>query len=471
MFTNNYSRKFLLSVTALFLIGIITVISNSQIVEGQMMSHNGEMSHDGSNLPQNKAEEIQSPLKQIWQGIFLSEVECKSGQVLLIDSKMKNSACVSPQTAKKLVVRSWGIQSSELPLSEDNEIKVDHIVEKITTECGKDIDCTIDSLNNIAADEKKFIVLRTSTDIAGIYQSKGSCHGFGHHLGMFLYDYVDNLPESLFYANQLCGGSQYHGIIERFFDKNIVGTDPEKINITAICPESVDNSFAWERWQCIHGIGHGLDKFYNYDIFSALEKCDELDLKFEEISCSKGVFMENIEKFLESKEGNFDKTDIFFPCDAIDSKYVPACYNFQSTYIRSQPNYSIEYAFETCDMIEPKEFVQYCYSGIGRIYAGNSANDFENAITVCKTGDTNYQKYCFTGVLLALVNNYSLDKGFEYCKFLPLEFKENCYDGIGKWIIMLHSLPEQREKECSKAENADYSRICTNASLDNMTLL
>jgi hypothetical protein len=74
-------------------------------------------------------------------------------------------------------------------------------------------------------------------------------------------------------------------------------------------------------------------------------------------------------------------------------------------------------------------------------------------------------------VLLALVNNYSLDKGFEYCKFLPLEFKENCYDSIGEWIIMLHPLSEQREKECSKAENADYSKICIDASLDNMTLI
>ena len=121
-------------------------------------------------------------------------------------------------------------------------------------------------------------------------------------------------------------------------------------------------------------------------------------------------------------------------------------------------------------MVKPKEFVKYCYSGIGRIYAGNSTNDFEKAITICKTGDIDYQKYCFTGVLLALVNIYSLDKGFEFCKFLPLEFKESCYDGIGKWIIMLHSLPEQREKECSKAENADYSKICINTSLDNMTL-
>jgi len=459
-------------VFTLFLIEIFIVISNSQIVEGQMMSHDGEMSHDDNNLPQNKkAEENQPPLKQIRQGIFLSEVECRSGQVLLIDSKMNNSVCVSPQTAKKLITRSWGTTSTKLLLSEDNEIKVDKLVEKIMTECERDVYCAINSLKNMTSVEKKFIVLRTSGDIASIYQSKGVCHGFGHHLGMFLYDYVDNLSESLFYANQLCGGSQYHGIIERFFEKNLVGTEPKKLNITAICPESFDNPYSLERLECVHGIGHGLTKFYNYDVFSALKECDELSSEGEEILCSKGIFMENVETFLESKEGNFDETDIFFPCDAVDPKYAPACYHFHTSYIRSQPNYSLEYAFGLCDMIEPEEFVKYCYYGMGRIYTGNSANDFEKAITVCKTGDANYQKYCFAGIQLTLVDNYSMDKGFEFCKFLPLEFKENCYDGIGKWIIMLHSSQEQREIECSKAESVEYSKVCINASLDNIDFL
>lgn len=461
-------------VLTFFLLEILFSISSSQIVEGQTMPQDGEMSHshDNSNLPQNKIdEESQPPLKQIRQGVFLSEVECKSGHVLLVDSSMTSPVCVSPQTGKKLISRSWGIPSTKLSLSEENEIKSDHLVEKIMTKCGRDIDCAINSIKNITSIEKKFIVIRTSGDIAGIYQSKGYCHSFGHHLGMFLYDYFDNISESLFYANQLCGGSQYHGIIERFFEKKIEGIDPKKINVKAICPESFENQFSRERLECVHGIGHGLTKFYNYNVFSALTGCDELSSEGEQISCSKGIFMENIGKFLESKEGNFDEKDIFFPCDAVNQKYAPSCYHYQTSYIRLQPNYSLEYAFGICDTIEPEEFVKYCYYGIGRIYTGNSADDFEKAITVCKTGDTNYQKYCFAGIQLTLVDNYSLDKGFEFCKFLPLEFKENCYEGIGKWIIMLYSSHQQREEECSKAENLEYSRVCIDVNLENIDFL
>lgn len=450
-------------------------ISYSQPIENSILdSRIAALTNSQNNIhTQNfSSKAIPSPLQQTTHGVFLSEVECKTGNVLLIKSNQNNSACVTPETAKKLIDRSWGISSTTIMLSPANEIKVQSIVGSIVTKCKTKIDCVIDSIKKIASSEKKSITLRTYGGIIGWYEeSFGYCHGLGHHLGMFLYDYTGNLPETLVYADQRCGLSQIHGAVEKFFQKKISNTDPKKIDLKSICPEISENKYSLDRWACLHGIGHGLTQSFNYDVFSAVDRCAELDSRWGKMSCFKGAFMENTSEFGRSGGGIFDETEIFFPCNKVDFKYSPACYHYQTNYIRAQPDYTVEGGFKTCDMIEPKEFVKYCYYGMGRINTVNSLDNYEKALNFCNKGDGNYQQYCYTGLLSTLVSNRGTDQGFEYCKFLPIEFKKDCYDVMGKWIIMFYSSQIERETQCSKAENMEFSKICINTSLDDFTLL
>ncbi len=412
------------------------------------------------------------PLKQTKQGVLSSEVECKQGSVLLIKSNQKIPACVSPITATKLMARSWGIPSTSLMLSPVNENKVQSHIEQIVSNCQTKTDCIIDSLTEVAINEKKYLTLRTYGGIITWYEeSLGYCHGLGHHLGMFLYDYTSDLQEALFYADQRCGLSQIHGVVHKFFQKQFSNTDPKLIEVSNICPEISNNSYSLDRWACLHGMGHGLTESFNYDVFSAVDRCGEMSSRWEEMSCSKGAFMENINEFLRSDKATFDETDILFPCNNLDLKYSPACYHYQTNYIRAQPDYTVEGAFKICDMIEPKDLVKYCYYGMGRLNAGNSLDDYQRALNFCDKGSDFYQQYCFTGTLSSLVSNRGTDQGFEYCKFLPIEFKTDCYDVMGKWIIMFYSSDQERKTQCSKAENLEFSKVCINASLDNIILL
>ncbi|HUU47377.1 MAG TPA: hypothetical protein VMW55_01195, partial [Nitrosopumilaceae archaeon] len=119
-------------------------ISYSQPIENSILDSrtatltNSQNNNHTQNIT-NKA--IPSPLQQTTQGVFLSEVECKTGNVLLIKSNQNNSACVTPETAKKLIDRSWGISSTTIMLSPANEIKVQSIVGSIVTKCKTKIDC------------------------------------------------------------------------------------------------------------------------------------------------------------------------------------------------------------------------------------------------------------------------------------------------------------------------------------------
>jgi len=51
---------------------------------------------------------------------------------------------------------------------------------------------------------------------------------------------------------------------------------------------------------------------------------------------------------------------------------------------------------------------------------------------------------------------------------MPEQYKANCYDGLGQWIIMLKPTESARLSECIKAESNEYMNICIDATLENI---
>jgi len=58
------------------------------------------------NMDESKTGKIDSPRKQMADGIVAQEVICKSGFTLMIRSS-GDAACVTPSTAEKLTERGW----------------------------------------------------------------------------------------------------------------------------------------------------------------------------------------------------------------------------------------------------------------------------------------------------------------------------------------------------------------------------
>jgi hypothetical protein len=292
-------------------------------------------------------------------------------------------------------------------------------------------------------------------------------------MGMWLYGYTGDLQKSLDLAKQQCGGAVFHGVIQNHLAfASLQNADPKSVDLQNICNQGYEK-YSIEKWQCLHGIGHGLATLYNYDVFSAVSRCDEFQPGWEQISCSKGVFMQNAVKYFEDKGGSFDKNDRFYPCDRIEAKYAPACYHYHSTYLGLQNDAMLLATFSDCDRIIPEKFVKYCHYGMGRELADDLKRDFSNAIFLCASNENvQYHSVCLKGMLMTLVNlNENPQIGFEFCKSLPEKFKTDCYDGLGKWIIMISDDSQKRSELCSRAENEKYFEICSNVTLDNIELL
>jgi hypothetical protein len=348
--------------------------------------------------------------------------------------------------------------------------------QNIIDTCKSAMHCPVTGLDNLTKTENRQIVLGTFADLVTLYDHTYPCHEIAHHLGLWLYGYTQDLNESLPYAKMECGGAVFHGIMQNYFmTEQFHGIPESQIQITKLCPQEPDNPYSMIHWQCIHGLGHGLTAYYNNNVTEAVTRCDEFKSGFEQLSCSKGVFMQNMVSYFETGQGDVSPTDIYFPCDTVSDKYAPACYHYHATYLLKLANSSIPAAFDLCDKITPGTMVKYCYHGMGRQLATliTSEATIKSGMSTCYLGkESQYYADCLNGMLLTVLNgDTNTYAGFKFCSMIEDSFKPDCYDSLGKWIKMLYPTQPQWETECSKAEDQIYVPTCLGASLDNQPLL
>ncbi len=343
---------------------------------------------------------------------------------------------------------------------------------QIIENCSDKMHCAVNVMQSIAENENEEKVTSTFKELIILYEQTIPCHQTGHHLGMWLYGYLDDVDKSLQLAQQQCGGSIYHGVIQNYLlTQKFSGVTVDKIDIHSICQDKYANPYSIDQWQCLHGVGHGLTEIYEYDVLEAVKRCEEFKEKIDQISCSKGVFMQNVVQYLETNGGDFDESDKYYPCNAVDASFVPQCYHYHITYLALLNDKKLKKTFADCDGINPEEMIKYCYYGFGRQLSGN-IKSIDDALFLCESGKiTEYHKYCLTGMVLTLVNvNRNPDFGFSFCSHLPIEYKFDCYDGLGKWVKMLYFDNLNINIQCQKAENFEYSQICQQASFDSVKL-
>lgn len=348
-------------------------------------------------------------------------------------------------------------------------IKTENLVaNEILSECGGDEHCAVESLWDLSDTGSEEAVLETLNNITSAYAEVGYyCHGPAHHLGMFVYGLTENLTKTLEIASKRdCGGALYHGGIENYFLSEMIlnNANPEEIEFLNICQKLGGDAKQMKRIECAHGIGHGLAKVYEYDVFSSVQRCDEFSEPVEKRLCYEGVFMENVNANVKIGGGNFDKDDILYPCNEINSKYANACYYYHATYILKQTG-TVYDSFAECNKISPETPLKACYMGIGRQLGGSLLNDIEQMKIVCQKGISEYQRFCYQGALIVLADQKGIEESFEGCKVFPDIFKMDCYILVGGWIRNETPSQEDRENICSLAENEKYFRVCVNARI------
>ena len=386
--------------------------------------------------------------------------------VYSIDDNVNHGANISIPNQQNSSIREHGVQVNSSSKSYAKQIMVACKDENDGDRCPM---MALDELNKIA---NRQLVLGTFSDLVRLYDENNySCHHDGHHLGMWLYGYTGNPKEALNYATMHCGGSVYHGIFQSYFEGEqfVHNLDKNHITITDLCPVGQENINWLHERDCIHGIGHGLVKLYNYDTAAAVDRCNEFVPLWAQSACSRGVFMENTEYFFETGKGDFDSNEIYSPCDETVEKFASQCYYYYPAYNLERNGLTLDHnltdAFANCDNISPGEFSKYCYQGIGRLLETIAYIHPELSIAACYIGNqAKYHNDCLLGTLKTILKgDVNTEVGFKYCSNSKLDFKDSCYEIVGMWIKTFeHTRKVELESECAKAPDVDYAINCIN---------
>lgn len=276
----------------------------------------------------------------------------------------------------------------------------------------------------------------------------------------------------------------YHGVIQAYFSSaKTVG--PAEVN--KLCePFRGPSADRWIRFQCVHGMGHGLEMVYNHDLPKSLKGCDYLTDNWDRRSCYGGVFMENIvnvtmpkhpshgmesnaeshadmpgmDRHAEAPFKAIDPADPLYPCSIVGEQYLVSCYEMQTSVILYLNQGNIGAAAKTCDTA-PNRMRYICYQSLGRDISAYALQDHGKSKQMCNLGTPQYQPWCFFGLVKNFVDlNARPDDGFNFCKTLDGDAnKMKCYEALGEQIGTLRNDLEGRRRMCMPSE-AKYVDAC-----------
>lgn len=308
-------------------------------------------------------------------------------------------------------------------------------------------------------------------------------HDYSHVIGINAWTPGKDIGAVYLQCNELFQSGCYHGVIQASFAYR--GTD--SASVASLCrdtPGIRDNG--WLRFQCVHGIGHGLVQTYTMNLPHALAGCDMLGNVWDSESCYGGAFMEFIvggrgqshHPHLPANAGDTmagmdhgamdhsamaadtwpafkvrERSDLLYPCSVLGERYQRACYQMQAGLVAEVTGLDFAKVAAACDTA-PEQWRRACYQGIGTYVSGVTAREPRESIRLCSLGAPRYRPWCFVGLVKNFVDvTANTDDGIALCKQLgPVDIATSCYVAVGEEASVLYPSMERRRAACAKAE-------------------
>lgn len=289
----------------------------------------------------------------------------------------------------------------------------------------------------------------------------GTCHDVAHVAGRTSYELFGE--KSFKECSAECHSGCYHGATEAYFKEH--GTANLAKNLETLCGSELNYFFSH---QCIHGIGHGLMAWTNYEIHEALQNCDLLPERQD--SCWTGVFMENTVGSLTQESsgsigGHFTKyisDDPLYPCAIVDDKYKSSCYFLQTSRMIQIFGADFKKVASSC-LDAPKPYQKSCFGSMGRDVGGVYRRDPAGAIKACSFAPAKDQLRieCLMGAVQdSFWDPSGQDEAIRFCRILTnQEEKSACYRTIFERAPQVLLSKNELEGFCKKVEGK-YKNIC-----------
>ena len=248
------------------------------------------------------------------------------------------------------------------------------------------------------------------------------CHDFLHVIGRTAYDKYRDFNKAVIYHQDFCNSGYIHGLFESYFRSN---KDPFK-NLAKMCEYSTDVR-AFDRWQCQHGIGHGLMYYTAGDVGESLYICESALSEEATIDCRNGVVMELWNSELLAKEPDFiNKNNPLKTCENM-SIAKTECYVYVPVYMHQTLHMDFKSILEVCADID-NNYRSVCAQGVGSESLKRNMYDLDSVVSACSYADNaSDESSCLFGAASMYVNQKaSYEAGLEFCALIPKTYQEEC---------------------------------------------
>ena len=277
----------------------------------------------------------------------------------------------------------------------------------------------------------------------------------------------------------------YHGVIQANFAKL---PDVGETEVRAMCQPFSAAAERWLRFQCVHGLGHGLMMLRSHDLPAALAGCDFLGEWWDRTSCYGGAFMENIVNVTaphhpahhlaknpaaaghdhaahdRSSEPDRDRTVAFravdpgdphYPCSRMADRYLAACYQMQTSVMLYLNKGDVEKTAKQCEGA-PRGMKTTCFQSLGRDISGYTLQRHDESIRLCSLAAPAYRPWCYIGLVKNFVDvTSSAADGTRFCARVPDgASRALCFLAVGEQISVLHDTPTRRKDACAAVESS-----------------
>jgi hypothetical protein len=283
------------------------------------------------------------------------------------------------------------------------------------------------------------------------------CHQISHAVGHGgLAHFKGNPAQALAHGAMTCNSGYYHGVIERAF----AGVPREQVIRIArgLCTGHAVTKEEFLLYQCVHGLGHGLMIYSGLDLPWSLKVCDRLQTDFNRVSCTGGVFMQNLMPGMGTSR-YLRKNDPIYPCNAVAEKHKVYCYLMVTSRILSLDGYNWRKTAAWCRRSE-RGWVTTCFESYGRDASGTAQYDPRRTIRLCLFAGPNAGD-CIYGAARDWGNNYAGGpKASRLCAASPARYRGRCFEGIGTILGALHRFGSERTAACNAITPKRYRHDC-----------
>jgi cytochrome c553 len=354
-------------------------------------------------------------------------------------------------------VAAFVSQSTKYSIASVPEFRPNHTR---LVDCRGDYSCYKQAFGNIAYyDGPKQALLELARQMRTNQLINGGCHLIAHEIGHAAYlRYHHNAAIALAHGAMTCWSGYYHGVIERAFG----GVPRAQVAATArrLCTGPAINTNSFLLYQCVHGLGHGLMIYSGDDLPYSLSICDHLQTRWDQTSCTGGVFMQN---FLPGPMQLVQTTwvrakDLLYPCDVVATRDKLYCYLMVTSRILPAVNYNWHTAASWCRRSQPG-WEATCFQSLGRDASGNTRQNTANILTICRLAE-NMQRECIYGASRDITSNDAgATRSTQFCSTAPQTTRPYCFYGIGTILGGLTNNRSARRAKCNITPT-EYRRNC-----------